>query len=180
MSPNTIESTDIDGRIAQGWGGTAPNGVHVNVITARRGSPTAAAMTTAFASPSDGFTPIGVCTGADQPHYETLNPPTIMLSKSAAATGLAETLVFGAAQVGIAQGVLDAVAGHLVDADQETVIFVALWIDPAARDETAVRDGARKAAFAGIRECVRGRDPEDVQFSVEHRNELTHPFYSGH
>lgn len=177
--PGIVTDIDIDGRIAQGWGGSAPNGVHVNVIMARRGSPTAATMTSAFASPSNGFTPIVVCTGVDQPSYETLNPPTIMLSKSAPATDFAETLVFGAAQVGIAQGVLDAVAEHLVAADQETVIFVALWIDPAADDELSVCKGTRQAVFAGMSECVRGRDPDAIRRSLAHRDTLTHPFYSG-
>ena len=32
----------LDGTIGQGWGGLAPNGSHVNVVLARRGSPTAA------------------------------------------------------------------------------------------------------------------------------------------
>ena len=34
---------DLDGRIGEGWSGVAPNGSHVNVVLARRGSPTAAA-----------------------------------------------------------------------------------------------------------------------------------------
>ena len=34
---------DLDGRIGEGWGGVKPNGSHVNVVLARRGSPTAAA-----------------------------------------------------------------------------------------------------------------------------------------
>ena len=29
---------DLDGRIGEGWGGDAPNGSHVNVVLARRGS----------------------------------------------------------------------------------------------------------------------------------------------
>ena len=35
---------DLDGRIGEGWGGHAPDGAHVNVVLARRGSPTAAAV----------------------------------------------------------------------------------------------------------------------------------------
>lgn len=171
--------TDIDGRLAQGWGGSAPNGVHVNVILARRGSPTAAALVTAFAAPSPGFTPILVCAGPDQPSYETLNPPTILLNKTAPATAQAETLIFGAAQVGTAQGVLDAVAGGLVGADQETIVFVSLWIDPAAADEGAVRGAARDAVGAAVREAVTGRDPADARRLVETRDQITHPFYGG-
>ena len=35
--------TELDGRIGEGWSGEAPNGSHVNIVLARRGSPTAAA-----------------------------------------------------------------------------------------------------------------------------------------
>jgi len=170
---------DIDGRIAQGWGGAKPNGVHVNVILARRGSPTAAAITTAFTSPSPGFTPVVVCTGVDQPSYETVNPPTILLTKVAPATELAETLIFGAAQVGTARGVLDAVADGLLTADQETIVLVSLWIDPEAADESAVLDSARQAVHAAVREAASGREPAAAQHLVESRDSLTHPFYGG-
>lgn len=170
--------TDIDGRISQGWGGETPNGVHVNVILARRGSPTAAAMLTAFASPSPGFCPIGVPVGPDQKSYETVQPPTILLNK-VPVEGFAETLVFGAATVGTAQGILDGVAEGLLQADQETVVFVALWIDPGADDETSVRESTRTAVLGAVREAVCGKDRVEVQRMIDERDELRHPFYGG-
>jgi formaldehyde-activating enzyme len=170
---------DIDGRISQGWGGAAPNGVHVNVILARRGSPTAAAMTNAFTGPTPGFTPIVVCTGIDQPSYRTVYPPTILLNKAAPAGEFAEALIYGAAQVGIAQGVLDSVADDLLHADQETVVFVSLWIDADADAETAVRQSARQATRAAIGEAVDGQDPAAARQLVESREDLRHPFYHG-
>lgn len=175
---NPAARTDVDGRIAQGWGGSSPNGVHVNVILARRGSPTAAAMITAFAAPSPGFCPIGVPVGPDQPSYETVNPPVILLNK-VPVDGFAETLVFGAATVGTAQGVLDCVADELLEADQETVVFVALWVDPAADDETAVKHAARQAVGAATREAICGRDRIAARRLVDQRDTLTHPFYGG-
>lgn len=169
----------IDGKFAQGWGGLAPNGVHVNVLLAARGTPTAAAITTAFTSPSEGFTPVLVSLGETQQSYVTLNPPTVIVSKSAAVPGLPETLIFGAAQVGIAQGVLDTAAAGLVAADQETIILVSLWIDPAAGDETAVKYAAREAAAAALHEAVVGRSAADRELLVSRRDEITHPFYGG-
>ncbi|WP_025157788.1 formaldehyde-activating enzyme [Leifsonia aquatica] len=171
--------TDIDGRFAQGWGGRAPDGVHVNVLLARRGTPTAASITTAFTSPRPGFTPVLASVGEDQPSYATVNPPTVILSKTEAVDGFHETVTFGAAGVGISQGVLDAVADGLLVADQETIVFVSLWIDPAAADETAVRDAAREATAAGVREAVQGRTSADRQALVDGRDGLRHPFYSG-
>ena len=45
---------ELDGRIGEGWGGLSPNGCHVNVVLAHRGSPTAAAAISMFAHPVAG------------------------------------------------------------------------------------------------------------------------------
>lgn len=174
----TIE-TDLDGKLAQGWGGTAPNGVHVNVLTARRGSPTAAAIATTFTSPAPGFTPILASLGPDQASYETLNPPTVILNKAEPPGPYGVTLISGAAQVGISQGVLDVVADGVLQADQDTLVLVSLWIDPAATDETRVKEGARTATRAALTEAVAGRDPAELARLVERRDSITHPFYGG-
>lgn len=167
----------LDGRMSQGWGGTPPDGVHVNVVLAERGSATAAAMTTAFASPAPGFAPILVSLGPDQPSYETLYPPTIMLNKIPTDTPQVEGLVFGACQVGIARGVLDAVAEGLLSPDPETLVFVSLWIDAAATDEDAVCRAAREATGRALGEAVGGRAHRDVWRLVEQRDTVTHPAY---
>ncbi|WP_417555905.1 formaldehyde-activating enzyme [Microbacterium sp.] len=170
---------DIDGRFAQGWGGTAPNGVHVNVLLARRGTPTAASITTAFTSPRPGFTPILACVGESQQEYVTVNPPTVILSKSHAEVGMVETMVFGAAQVGVSQGVLDAVAQGHITGDQDTLVFVALWIDPACDDETQVKLAARAAAASAVSEAANGLPASIRSAQVDGRDSLTHPFYGG-
>ncbi|WP_248761236.1 formaldehyde-activating enzyme [Pseudarthrobacter sp. SSS035] len=173
------DTYDIDGKFAQGWGGEAPNGVHVNVLLARRGSPTAASITTAFTSPSPGFTPILASLGPDQASYVTLNPPTVILNKSKPDTAFQETLIFGASQVGIAQGILDTVAEGLITQDQDTIALVSLWVDPAAADETQVRRNAREATAKASREAVIGRSEHEHLDLLEHRETLTHPFYGG-
>jgi 5,6,7,8-tetrahydromethanopterin hydro-lyase len=169
----------LDGRISQGWGGTPPNGVHVNVVLAQRASPTAAALTTAFASPAPGFAPILVSLGPDQPSYETLLPPTIMLNKIPTDSREVESLVFGACQVGVARGVLDAVAADLLAADQETLVFVSLWIDATAGDEDAVCRAAREATSRAVAEAVQGRPTEQTRRLVDERDTVTHPAYGG-
>ena len=167
----------LDGRLSQGWGGTPPNGIHVNVVLAARGSPTAASMTAAFAAPTAGFTPILVSLGPDQPSYQTLHPPTIMINKMPIGSPAHEGLVFGACQVGIARGVLDAVAQQLLLADQETIVFVAFWLGEDAADDRAVCAAAREATTRAVQEAVRGRPAADVQRLVEQRDTVTHPFY---
>jgi len=170
---------DLDGRIGQGWGGTAPNGAHVNVVLARRGTPTAAAATTAFALPAPGHTPVLVCVGPDQPSYEAVVPPTIMTNKATATEAGHQTLTWGAAQLGIAQGVLDAVADGLLTADLETLVLVTAWVDPGADDETALRAASREAMRAGIAAAVEGPSSAAVERLVRERDALTNPFYGG-
>jgi formaldehyde-activating enzyme len=170
---------NLDGAIGQGWGGLAPDGIHVNVVLARRGSATAAALTTAFTSPSPGHTPVLVCVGPDQPSYEAVVPPTVMMNKASATEERHQTLTWGAAQLGIGQGVLDAVADELLEPDLATVVFVAIWVDPTASDETAVRRAAREAMRAAIGAAVAGPDRAAVERLVRERDTLTNPFYGG-
>jgi formaldehyde-activating enzyme len=170
---------ELDGRIGEGWGGAAPNGSHVNVVLARRGSPTAAATIGMLAHPAPGHTPVLVCVGPDQAHYEPVWPPTLMMNKATATEERHQTLTWGAAQLGIAQGVLDAVADGLLEASCEIVVLVAVWVDPTAADETALRHASREATRKAIGVCVEGRDPDAAARLVAERDALTSPFYHG-
>ena len=175
MSPEP----DIDGRIGQGWGGISPNGAHANVVLARRGTATGAALMTTFASPAPGHTPVLVCVGAAQQSYEAVVPATIMMNKATATTERHQTITWGAAQLGIGQGVLDAVAEGLLAADHDTIVFVAIWIDADADDETAVREASRAAMRAGVADAVEGAGPAGIERLVRERDALANPFYSG-
>jgi formaldehyde-activating enzyme len=170
---------DIDGRIGQAWGGLGADGSHVNVVLARRGTASAAAIMTAFTSPAPGHTPVLVCVGPDQPSYEAVVPPTIMVNKATATEERHQTITWGAAQLGIGQGVLDAVADGLLAPDLDTIVLVAVWVDPAAQDETAVRDANREAVRRAIGEAVNGPNPETVERLLRERDTVTNPFYGG-
>jgi len=173
-------SDDLDGRVGEGWGGPAgANGCHVNLVLARRGSPTAATLLGTLTSPAPGHTPILVVVGEDQPGYEPVWPPTIMINKATAVAERHQTITWGAAQLGIARGVLDAVADRLIEATGELLVFVSVWVDPQADDETVVRDGARQATRKAVGVAVEGRDPEAAQALVERRDSVTSPFYGG-
>jgi formaldehyde-activating enzyme len=170
---------DYDGRIGEGWSGVDPDGAHVNVVLAERGTPTAAALLTTFTSPAPGHAPILVVVGEDKQHYEPVWPPTIMINKATALEDRHQTITWGAGQLGIAQGVLDAVAAGLIPASGDLLVFVAIYIDPAAGDETAVRVASREAMLKGVRTAVQGREPQAAQAMVERRDSLRSPFYSG-
>src|SRR6202035_1290475 len=123
---------DYDGLIGEGWSGPDPNGAHVNVVLAERGTPTAAALLTTFTAPAPGHAPILVVVGEDKAHYEPVWPPTIMINKATATEELHQQITWGAGQLGIAQGVLDAVAAELIPLTGDLLVFVAIYIDPGA------------------------------------------------
>jgi formaldehyde-activating enzyme len=170
---------DLDGRIGEGWGGVAPNGSHVNVVLARRGSATFAAAVSMLAQPSPGHTPVLVCVGPEQPLYEPIWPPTLMMNKATARDERHETMTWGAAQLGIGQGVLDAVADGLLEANDDVLVLVAVWVDPTAHDETALRLANRAAVRKALGVCVEGRSPEAAAQLVARRDSLQSPFYGG-
>ena len=98
-----------------------------------------------FAHPSPGHTPVLCCVGATQPEYEPIWPPTLMMNKATALDEGHQTITWGAAQLGIGQGVLDAVADGLVEASGDLFVLVAVWVDARADDETGVREASRAA-----------------------------------
>ena len=171
--------SELDGRIGEGWSGEAPNGSHVNVVLAHRGSPTAAAAISMLAHPAPGHTPVLVCVGPTQSEYEPVWPPTLMMNKATAVNERHQTLTWGAAQLGIGQGVLDSVADGLLEATGDLLVLVAVWVDPSADDETAVCTASRAATRKAIGVCVEGRDASAAAALVERRDSLRNPFYSG-
>ncbi len=174
-----MSMADLDGRIGEGWSGEAPNGSHVNVVLAQRGSPTAAAAIGMLAHPTPGHTPVLVCVGATQQEYEPVWPPTLMMNKATALEDGHQTMTWGAAQLGIGQGVLDAVADGLVEASGDLVVLVAVYVDPTADDETAVRLASRAAMRKALGVCIEGRNPAAAHALVDRRDSLRNPFYGG-
>ena len=178
MSPSRLPG-DFDGRIGEGWSGVDPDGAHVNVVLAERGSVTAASLLGTFTSPAPGHAPILVVIGAAKAEYEPVWPPTIMINKETALEPRHQTITWGAGQLGIGQGVLDAVAEGLIPSSDDLVVFVTIYIDPGATDETKVRISSRAATLKGIRTAVQGRDPDQARALVERRDSVRNPFYGG-
>jgi formaldehyde-activating enzyme len=132
-----------------------------------------------FAHPSPGHSPVLCCVGEAQTAYEPIWPPTLMMNKATATEPQHQTLTWGAAQLGIGQGVLDAVADGLIEASGDLYVLVAVWVDPAAADDNAVREANRAAVRKAIGTCVEGRSPDAAARLVEERDTLSNPFYRG-
>ena len=161
----------MDGLIGEAWAGESPDGCHVNVVLAERGSATAAAAVGALASPGPGHTPFLVCLGPGN----VVRPATIFVNKTTIDSDMLGRLTWGAAQLGVGQGVLDLVDDGLLPADGVVVLAV-VWIDPAAADETAVRRSCRDAIRRAIIDALQ---PADVAELVAGREDATNGFYAG-
>ena len=161
----------MDGLIGEAWAGEPPDGCHVNVVLAERGSATAAAAVGALANPSPGHTPFLVCLGPGN----AVRPATIFVNKTTIAGDALGRLTWGAAQLGVGQGVLDVVAEGRLPADGVVVLAV-VWIDPGAGDETALKRSARAAMRTAIADAL---EPVDAERLVELREQATNGFYGG-
>ncbi|MGZ6545551.1 MAG: formaldehyde-activating enzyme [Actinomycetota bacterium] len=167
---------DVDGRIGEAWSGEAPNGSHINLVVARRGSPTAAAVVAALASPRPGHVPFLACV---EPGV-VVRPTTVVVNKSTIDGDALGRMTWGAAQLGIAQGVLDAVADGVLEARtaDELVLLVAVWVDPAAHDEASVKEANRTATRAAVADALTAH-PADVVLDVAARREQAHNAFFG-
>jgi 5,6,7,8-tetrahydromethanopterin hydro-lyase len=167
----------LDGRIGEAWSGEVPNGSHINVVLGRRGSPTAAAAAAALANPRPGHVPFLACLGPGV----VVRPTTIVVNKSTIESEALGAITWGAAQLGIAQGVLDAVADGVLDAGEaaEVVVLVAVWVDPSAHDETAVRSANREAMRAAIADALNPPAADAVRALADRRESAANAYYRG-
>jgi 5,6,7,8-tetrahydromethanopterin hydro-lyase len=171
-------SEDVDGRIGEAWSGEVPNGSHLNVVVGRRGSPTAAAIVGVLGSPRPGHAPFLACLSPGV----VVRPMTVVVNKSPiTGEGRLGAMTWGAAQLGIAQGVLDAVADGLIAASEanELVVLAALWVDPDAGDETAVKAANRAAMRAALGDALRPPPDADLRALVERREAAANGYYTG-
>ncbi|HEY4870044.1 MAG TPA: formaldehyde-activating enzyme [Candidatus Dormibacteraeota bacterium] len=168
---------ELDGRFGEAWAGTRPDGSHINVVIGRRGSPTAAAIAGALASPRPGHVPFLALIESGV----LVRPITAVVNKVTIGPDPHGPITWGAAQVGISQGVLDAVADGLIDPGVagSIVVLVAVWVDPAASDETAVRKANRAATRAAIEDAVTDRSADFVRGVVDRREHGSNPYYGG-
>ena len=168
---------ELDGRFGEAWSGVAPDGSHINLVVARRGSPTAAAAAGAMAQTMPGHAPFLLCLGAGH----LVRPVTVVRNKTPIDSEELALVTWGAAQIGIGQGVCDAVAEGLLDEAlvDELVLLVAVWVDPEARDHTAVRLANRDATKRALADALARSHLEQARALVAARDSATNAFYRG-
>jgi 5,6,7,8-tetrahydromethanopterin hydro-lyase len=142
--------------IGEAFVGSGAEAAHLNTVLGPREGPVGTAWATALATPSTGHAPFVAVVRPGLP----AKPLTLFVNKAAIAGELHARLTWGAAQAGVASGVMDAVAaGAVAPADVDRLLLIAaVWVDPAARDAEAVYRNNRAATRAAL-EAGRQRRP---------------------
>ena len=146
-------------QLGESFVGAGVNAAHVNVILGTRDGPVATAWATALATPTAGHTPFVVVAQPGLP----VQPYTLFVNKATIAAD-ADTharLTWGAAQAGVASGVIDAVDAEVVTLPGDLLLIVAVWVNPLADDDDAVHANNREATYRALANAVEGLPAEE-------------------
>jgi 5,6,7,8-tetrahydromethanopterin hydro-lyase len=145
----------------------------VNTVLGRKGGPVETAWATALATPRQGHSSFVVVV---RPNL-AVKPATLLVNKADIRGERHAALTWGAAQAGVAQGVLRAVADGVVPAEDvdDLVLVAAVWVDWAADDEEEVYRNNLEATGDALAAGESGRPSLDELLAV--RDEPQNPFF---
>jgi 5,6,7,8-tetrahydromethanopterin hydro-lyase len=145
----------------------------VNTVLGRKGGPVETAWATALATPRQGHIPFVVVLRPNMP----VKPATLFVNKADIRGDRHAELTWGAAQAGVAQGVLESVADGVIPAAQveELLLIAAVWVDWAADDEEAIYTGNLQATRDALAAGVEGRSAIEDLLAVREAPE--NPFF---
>lgn len=136
--------------IGEGFEGSGSSAAHINAVLGDRTSPVAAAWVQALATPSAGHAPFMVVARPNLP----VKPHTLFVPKATIDNPDHAAVTWGAAQAGVAAGVIEAVRHGVVphEVAEEAFLIVAVWVDPLAgvAHSDVVFLNNRAATFAAL------------------------------
>jgi 5,6,7,8-tetrahydromethanopterin hydro-lyase len=142
-----------ESQIGEAFVGEGVNAAHVNTVLGHKGGPVETAWATALATPRQGHAAFVVVL---QPSL-AVKPLTLFVNKAEIRGDRHAGLTWGAAQAGVARGVVEAVRDGVVpgDAVDALLLIAAVWVNWEADDEAAVyannAEATRSALDAGAR-----------------------------
>jgi len=127
----------------------------VNTVLGRKGGPVETAWATALATPRQGHIPFVAVLRPNLP----VKPATLFVNKADIRGDRHAALTWGAAQAGVAQGVLDAVADGTVPVGEvdDLMLIAAVWVDWTAEDEEEIYSGNVRATRDALAAGAEGR-----------------------
>ena len=141
--------------------GAPPNDAHVNLYIGPQNGPVGTALATAAAMPRQGYIPLATVL---KPNI-LVKPYTLFVGKADVRSEKHGDLHYGAAQIGVAEGLTRAVnEGHFPpEALDEWCVIAAVWLDWAANDDDAVFLNNRQATYeSAIRAMSRFPSKSDL------------------
>ena len=153
-------------QIGEAFVGAGVHAAHLNTVLGVKGGPVETAWATALAMPRPGHVAF-VC--VLQPGL-AVKPATLFVNKAPLTGERHERLTWGAAQAGVAAGTLAAVADGIIAAEtvDDLVLIAAVWVDPAATDETAVYENNRQATREALEAGARAAPAVDDLLAARH------------
>lgn len=135
-------------QVGEGFVGAGAEAAHLNTVLGPKGSAVETAWATALATPREGHAAFVVVA---QPNVPVL-PMTLFVNKATIASERHARLTWGAAQLGVAAGVLDAVERGVIGASSllDLLLIAAVWVDPTAEDADAVFANNRAATTLSL------------------------------
>jgi len=160
--------------LGEGFVGDGANAAHINIMLGDKDGPVAVAWATALATPRAGHTPFVVVLTPNTP----VKPMTLFVNKATVdpANETHAQLTWGAAQAGVAAGVVAALRKGVVAAEDADalVLVAAVWVNPAADDEEAVYTNNAEATLAAL---TAARDGTPAVQSVLDAGEPANPYF---
>jgi 5,6,7,8-tetrahydromethanopterin hydro-lyase len=160
--------------IGEGFAGDGVNAAHVNTVLGDKSGPVGVAWTTALATPRAGHAAFVVVAAPNVP----VKPMTLFANKATVEPDNARhaRLTWGAAQAGVAAGVMNAHRKGVLRADDadEVVLVAAVWVNPDADDEEAVYANNAEATLAAL---TAGRDDLPSVRTVLDVGEPRNPYF---
>jgi len=153
--------------------GDGVNAAHVNTILGAKGGPVETAWASALAHPTQGHAPFVTVLRPGLP----VKPFTLFVNKAFIAGDRHAEMTWGGAQAGVAEGVAEAVATRIIEADavDKLLLIAAVWVNPAADDAQAVYANNRTATYQALRAGKARLPLLDDLLSV--RNAPFNPFF---
>jgi 5,6,7,8-tetrahydromethanopterin hydro-lyase len=145
----------------------------VNTVLGRKGGPVETAWATALATPRLGHIPFVTVLRPNMP----VKPATLFVNKADIRGDRHAELTWGAAQAGVARGVLEAVAEGTVPVGEvdDLLLITAVWVDWAADDEEAVYLANVEATRGALAAGAEGRPAIEELLGL--RGEPANPFF---
>ena len=145
--------------IGEGFVGSGSEAAHLNTVLGFRDGPAGVAFATGLATPREGHAGFLVIAQPNKP----VVPPTLFVNKAMIASDTHARLTWGPAQLGVASGVLDALAEGVIPLEEahNMVLIAAVWVDPQAREEDAVYVNNRDATLLALRRGYETSSPLD-------------------